>query len=70
MHFDILVPSELTDEPTIFGFGQQYLKTKSFSTSQFSAKECRFCYIENATEQIIESIENVGFHVIEMENCH
>ena len=70
MHFDILVPSELTEEETIFRFGKQYLKTKPFHTSQLSAKECRFCHIEHATEQIIESIENVGFHIIEMENCN
>ena len=69
MHFDILVPSELTEEETIFGYGKQYLKTKPFGTKQLSAKECRFCHIERATEHIISSIENVGFHIIEMENC-
>lgn len=70
MHFDILVPSGLTEEETIFRFGKQYLKTKPFRTSQLSAKECRFCHIEHATEQIIKSIENIGFYIIEMENCH
>lgn len=69
MHFDILVPNEVTDEETIFGFGKQYLKTKLFATEHLTAKECKFCHIEQATEQIISSIENVGFHIIEMENC-
>lgn len=69
MHFDILVPSELTEEETIFKYGKQYLKTKPFSTKQLSTKECRFCHIEQATEQIVSSIEDVGFHIIEMENC-
>jgi hypothetical protein len=69
MHFDILVPSEVTDEEIIFGFGKQYLKTKPFTANHLTAKECRFCHIEQATEQIITSIENVGFHIIEMENC-
>lgn len=69
MHFDILVPNEITDEETIFDFGRQYLKTKSFGTKHLTAKECRFCHIEQANEQIISSIENVGFHIIEMENC-
>lgn len=70
MHFDILVPSEVTDEATIFGFGKQYLKTKPFSTKHLTAKECRFCHIEQATEPISSSIENAGFHIIEMENCN
>jgi hypothetical protein len=69
MHFDILVPSEITDEETIFDFGKRYLKTKSFYTKQISAKECRFCHIEQATEQMITSIKNIGFYIIEMENC-
>lgn len=69
MHFDILVPSEIRDEATIFDFGKTYLKTKSFHTKQISAKECRFCHIERATEQMITSIKNIGFYIIELENC-
>jgi len=70
MHFDILVPSDLTDKETIFGFGMQYLKTKSIRTNQLTTKACQFCHIENATEQIVVSIEKSGFHIIEMENCN
>lgn len=69
MHFDILVPSEITDEKTIFGYGRQYLKTKKFRTKDLSAKECQFCHIEHATHQIVGSIKNNGFYIIEMENC-
>lgn len=69
MHFDILVPNEVTNEETIFKFGKQYLKTKPFTTKHLTAKECRFCHIEQATKQIISSIKNIGFHIIEMENC-
>lgn len=69
MHFDILVPSELSDEVTIIGFGKQYLKTKWFRTNQLSAKECSFCHLEKADEQIVASIQNAGFHIIEIENC-
>lgn len=69
MHFDIIVPNEVTNEETIFKFGKQYLKTKPFTTKHLTAKECRFCHIEQATKQIISSIKNIGFHIIEMENC-
>ena len=70
MHFDILVPSDITDEQTIFSFGLHYLKTKPFQTNQLTAKECRLCHIEQATEEIITTIEKKGYSIIEMENCN
>ena len=69
MHFDILVPSGLTDENIIFSFGMNYLETKPFQTKQLSANECRLCHIEQATEEMITSIERIGYSIIEMENC-
>ena len=69
MHFDILVPDTLTDEQTIFNYGKTYLKNKSFETYELTAKECRLCHIEDATAEIIESIKEKGYFIIEMENC-
>ena len=34
MHFDILVPSDMTDEKKIFAFGQNYLRSKPFQNPQ------------------------------------
>jgi len=70
MHFDILVPDNITNEQTIFNFGKDYLKTKTFQTIQLSANECRMCHIEQATEEMVSSIENKGYFIIEMENCN
>ncbi len=70
MHFDILVPTNVTDEQTIFNFGMHYLKTKSFKTNSLSANECRLCHIEQATEDMIISINANGYAIIEMENCN
>ncbi len=69
MHFDILVPKSVTDEKTVFDYGKAYLKTKPFLTNQVSANECSLCHIEQATEDIILSIEQKGYSIIEMENC-
>jgi hypothetical protein len=69
MHFDILVPSDVTDEQTIFSFGMDYLKTKPFQTNQLSANECRLCHMEQATEEMITSIEKNNYTIIEMDNC-
>ncbi|WP_299436343.1 DUF2024 family protein [uncultured Maribacter sp.] len=70
MHFDILVPDNLTNEQIIFNFGKDYLKTKSFNTEQLTSNECRLCHIEQATEEIVSSIKSQGYFIIEMENCN
>ncbi|WP_435624803.1 DUF2024 family protein [Flagellimonas sp.] len=69
MHFDILVPSDLQDTDTIFGFGKEYLASKSFKTGDLSSEECRFCHMQSAPPSVVESIEEDGYFIIEMENC-
>ena len=69
MHFDILVPSEMISEKTIFAYGQEYLGSKMFTTGTLSAKECKFCHVEQASAEVIKSIHEKGYHIIEMENC-
>ena len=70
MHFDILVPNNITNEQTIFNFGKDYLKSKPFQTSQLTSNECSLCHIEQATEEMISAIEKNGYYIIEMENCN
>ena len=70
MHFDILVPSDLTNKETIFGFGKTYLKSKPFEVENLTSKECQFCHIEQVSDAIKSTIQNRGFYIIEMENCN
>ncbi len=70
MHFDILVPEELTDEKQIFAYGLSYLEQKPFKTLGLTSKECEFCHIENATDAVIKQIQESGFYIIEMQNCN
>lgn len=69
MHFDILVPSTMEDEAKIFAYGHQYLATKSFKTGTLTAKECKFCHMQQAPMQVETDIEEIGYYIIEMENC-
>ncbi|WP_420321704.1 DUF2024 family protein [Flagellimonas sp.] len=69
MHFDILVPSSLTDTDVIFGYGTEYLKSKPFQTGILSTNECRFCHMQSAPANVVKNIEAEGYHIIEMENC-
>lgn len=70
MHFDILVPNTITDQQTIFNYGIDYLKNKSFSTGPLTSEECRLCHMEQATDVMINDIKNNGYAIIEMENCN
>ncbi|MBQ4822838.1 DUF2024 family protein [Aquimarina sp. MMG016] len=69
MHFDILVPDNLKNENQIFEFGKIYLNSKPFETYGLTSKECSFCHIEKATQEIIDNIQTSGYSIIEMENC-
>ena len=70
MHFDILVPEDLKNEETIYNFGKDYLATKAQEGQPLTATQCRLCHIENATEEVIKSIDSKGFSIIEMEGCN
>ncbi len=69
MHFDILVPAELTDKNQVYAFGNQYLERKPFDTRSLDSKKCNFCHWENATPEIESAIRQNGFYILEMENC-
>ena len=70
MHFDILVPSSVTDPSTIHGYGRSYLESKYFETGILSANECKFCHIQTAPSALVQSIRQFGYHILELENCH
>ena len=70
MHFDILVPSTVTDPEAIYAYGEQYLNTKPFAKGKLSTTECRFCHIQSAPPEIAKNVATLGYHIIEMENCH
>ncbi len=69
MHFDIITPDTIKDEKTIHTFGKEYLLSKNQETQSLAAKECRFCHIEKATDEMLSIIQQSGYYIIEMENC-
>lgn len=70
MHFDIIVSSRLTEEQVIFGYGKEYLVAKQIQSDRITTKECRFCHIEQATDEMIVQIHEKGYYILEMENCN
>ena len=69
MHFDIIAPDTLKDETIIHTFGKDYLQSKNQHGQPVTARECRFCHIEAATEEMEAAIMEKGYFIIEMENC-
>ena len=70
MHFDIIAPDKIREEQIIHTFGKNYLESKNQQDLPLTAKECKFCHIEEASEQMITDINSKGYHIIEMQNCN
>jgi hypothetical protein len=70
MHFDIIAPSEIKDEATIYKYGKEYLRLKKQEGQNLSSKECNFCHIETATEDMVTAINKKGYYIIEMQGCN
>jgi hypothetical protein len=70
MHFDILVPDTFKDTAKIHAFGHEYLATKGQEGQSLTAKECRFCHIEQADAEIEQSVKAKGYFIIEMQGCN
>ncbi|MEQ8808436.1 MAG: DUF2024 family protein [Imperialibacter sp.] len=69
MNFDIMVPDSQKDEKVIYGYGKEYLQTKSIDGYELTSVECAFCHIEQATDEIIQGIDDKGYFIIELKNC-
>jgi hypothetical protein len=67
MHFDILVPDEMRDSDKIYGYGKSFLASKDEPQARLDIAECQFCHIEEATEEMKRSIDDKGYHIIEMD---
>lgn len=70
MHFDILVDENLKDENQVFEYGKMYLKSVLQEGQPLSSKECSFCHIGKASEEIENKIIKGGYAIIELENCY
>jgi Domain of unknown function (DUF2024) len=70
MHFDIIAPDHIKDSTIIYTFGQEYLQSKKQENKPLTAKECSFCHFEKATDEMVISIQQKGYYIIEMQNCN
>lgn len=69
MNFDIIVPESEKEPETIYGYGQDYLKSKAMPNYPITSNHCTFCHIETATEVMLSNIRQKGYSIIELKNC-
>ncbi|MCS6930529.1 MAG: DUF2024 family protein [Saprospiraceae bacterium] len=68
LHFDILVPEDVSDFATVCAYGRQYLANRGFPDAVLDACQCQFCHIEWPTEKILATISRQGYAIVEMED--
>jgi hypothetical protein len=69
MNFDIMVPDSQQNETIIYGYGREYLQSKSIVGYELTSNECSFCHIAQATEEMIQRIREKGYYILEIRNC-
>jgi len=69
MHFDIMVPEDQPHEKVI-QYGIEYLKRVGQEGQPLTTKECSFCHIEDASEDVESAIKEDGYYIYEMEECN
>lgn len=70
MNFDIMVPDSQQNEKVIYDYGKEYLQSKSIVKYELTSKECAFCHVEQATDEMIRHIEEKGYYILELRNCN
>lgn len=69
MHFDIIVPAEITDENVIYAYGKECLKAKGLDDLPVTSNESKYCHSEKIKTQWEGDIREKGYFIYEMENC-
>lgn len=69
MHFDIIVLDTMRERSVIYDFGKDYLNYKNQEGQLLTSEECKFCHIETASQDMLDSIDRQGYFIVEMENC-
>jgi hypothetical protein len=65
MQFDVIVPQGESHD-RVLGFGREHLKTVGQEGQNLPAKECEFCHVEPASEEIEQAINQRGYYVKEL----
>ena len=68
IHFDIIVPENVTDEALIHEYGKLFIVSQGEMDAKLDSDECQFCHIEEPTEDMFSAIADKGFYILEMDD--
>lgn len=67
MHFDVF--TAVKDDQKAIEFAKKWLTSIGEGEALVTSKECRFCHIQGASDQVIEAINKDGYFIYKMEGC-
>lgn len=65
-HFDIIVPEIEYNSEQVYEFGKQYLKSEDSKFLRLESDECQLCHIEEPTSEMLSSIEEKGYYILDL----
>ena len=67
MHFDVF--TAVKDDQKAIEFAKKWLASIGEGEALVTNKECSFCHIQGASDQVIEAINKDGYFIYKMEGC-
>lgn len=67
MHFDVFTAEK--DHQQAIAYAKEWLATIGEGDASVTAKECQFCHSQQAPESVIDSINEKGYFIYQMEGC-
>ena len=68
MHFDVIVESSTPQDKAI-EYGKNYLKEVGQNGQKMTQEECQFCHVQQAPDEVEQSIKRTGYFIQPMEGC-
>jgi len=67
MHFDVF--TAVKDDQKAIEFAKEWLTSIGEGEALVTSKECNFCHIQGASNQVVEAINKDGYFIYKMEGC-
>jgi len=68
MHFDVIVESS-TSQGKAIEYGKNYLDEVGQNVQKMTQEECQFCHVQQAPDEVEQSIRRTGYFIQPMEGC-
>lgn len=67
MHFDVF--TAVRDDQKAIEFAKHWLTSIGENEAQVTSKECNFCHVQGASDDVVAAINKDGYFIYKMEGC-